>query len=1281
MFQPSHRFGLTALPSEGDHDLLKSQLDMALVPLTALLPEDLKPQVHQHACDLLGGTESAALWTKSIALYGRLQYHLSQEQLQQRGEQILLSLQPWLDDRQFFQLWDGFSQLADGARLQLLAFNFYAKRTTLGPHLVAMLAATDGPLATARGDLAQEIDGWLQQLGQFTPDSGPAMSRRWVEQQLRLLPLLTDAAFLTVQRELLRLVMRGQRRQLSPLLDDALNVLMHAAPRLPLVRAIRAALAHCPPPQPHWASLLWLHLVGDWAQNDRFYLAQLAELDPREMALQGDGAAVETWLNQLIQQLAAAGYERGFYDPLYAVTLFFRQLHREGAALTALAPTLGPMLQGVTQRFVEGRLDAVGQQQFADQLGQLLMEALGAAVGTPNRALGQQLLHLRLGYRLSLAQSHWRRPQSVLLALRQGLTPVSAIPQPAFGPLKSRLDSLWFALEDSLLAHQRYAMATMGDATTLAASSRNAPGCRLGDVMRFTRLAVMQGRLSSPAALGHALQCHLALPWLAHGETLPWAMWHPFLAALAQRVADAQRLPPTEVPLAAALQSLQQQLPQLALGKQLLQQSDILAKRWAERDGVPEKQGELALQRLGWLLLTHHSPDVAWDAWWPWGLTDAPCLTPKALRQLHQSLLPLLSADGDRQALEGLERLLLAWQPLARSTTRADRDPDQPLLVGPLWERFWPTVQPPLEAHALLNSEPPLALAELAHSLALPTRSPFHQLYSLLSPWKSLLKINDSEGLAESWTREWRLETAPSAHVDLEVTLVAGTRHRRPQGLGIQTYWRTWSQRVWQYGMQIDLGHRLLRRQTALAHSIASTTALETKTVAQLVGSWGHALHLPPTLAVRRLVEGSLLPWLHQSSGDRRAWLRLVAHADMVLWPQLSLHQRPLWLRWSSQLAAVVDDLEEYAPFVREVLMASSLVFADTQARDQQWRQLLSGLLATALVRDDAPLPGAALLTSLLFDSPMLAEETRDSWLRQWTQIHHAFASQLSPSAWQRFTHRSQQLGERLQQLSRLREMELTGDQALDVLFGDCPEVRGLWSRRLWTLTIDQMGYSKATDHMAALIGGAPCPTAAQFALTTAAVAAAQQFPWPTRPRRLFAAPPPPCPPAAQHALRDWLGQLALGGLDDPATSPNDPSLDGQLIQWLAAQPSLDAAAADLDRLATVLPEPLKGLWQRYTPHLPRLRWVARLYQTHDTLARDVLRHPEQQFVLRRLMALGSGDADVATTAAWLDETQSPLTQIAAIRHGLRQKTWRRGWSQAERQAVDQVLQSLQWLR
>ncbi len=404
-------------------------------------------------------------------------------------------------------------------------------------------------------------------------------------------------------------------------------------------------------------------------------------------------------------------------------------------------------------------------------------------------------------------------------------------------------------------------------------------------------------------------------------------------------------------------------------------------------------------------------------------------------------------------------------------------------------------------------------------------------------------------------------------------------------------------------------------------------------------------------------------------------WQMIWLQWQDILQPELDPAEQLALHTWSLQLEAVCARLPETAELGRQVFHHPEPIFAEIPSQEQHWRDTLGGLLAAALTPDDAPLPGTLLAQRLALSSPLLSEETSESWGQRRQALEQAFAERLPETLNQNLGARHQTLIATLSALEQAGEFyTLSGSDLAISLMSAHPWHPSLWRQGLLSKIMEE-GFNQPlpADLFVTRHTGWTMFEIDSLRGVAGAYRAALDFREPLKNRPRLGARQwlsrdkgdNLLPQTQTEALRLLLRRLALL-VNQPADAPAWRDLGLEMLS-LFRRCEVDSPRRQDELLNSLLlavqqqygqRDPLGEVCRLARQHHPRLSLAARLLDSRNDLARSLVRQgqPFQQresgeraefmnrcardlrFLLRRLGLHLAGMPTRETPATWHEQ-------------------------------------------
>ncbi len=235
-------------------------------------------------------------------------------------------------------------------------------------------------------------------------------------------------------------------------------------------------------------------------------------------------------------------------------------------------------------------------------------------------------------------------------------------------------------------------------------------------------------------------------------------------------------------------------------------------------------------------------------------------------------------------------------------------------------------------------------------------------------------------------------------------------------------FWENVASRAPTYLRQIALGMQLSENIDLFAEKISNHLAQILKLsethhnkcrrdIGLLISYLAECLRTqPPTLAALNVVRywiQTISPFVrYKSIVWRFTWGRLEDEALPFLNPleQRTLHQ------WCAQLIIASDFFPQTHALCAQIFANDEPLFAEDWATEQQWRDLIGGLLAAAITPDCAPISGVAIAQRLALASPLFEQLSATEWLQQQAAFLNAFKHLLDAELLQKLIQRQTEI-------------------------------------------------------------------------------------------------------------------------------------------------------------------------------------------------------------------------------------------------------------------------------
>ncbi len=331
-------------------------------------------------------------------------------------------------------------------------------------------------------------------------------------------------------------------------------------------------------------------------------------------------------------------------------------------------------------------------------------------------------------------------------------------------------------------------------------------------------------------------------------------------------------------------------------------------------------------------------------------------------------------------------------------------------------------------------------------------------------------------------------------------------------------------------------------------------------------------------------------------------WQRLAA----LCLPELDHSERLALHRWVAQWDGQTQDLAEIQGITQGLFLSNEFLFAENPQDEQDWRCVLSGLLAAALTADTAPIPGAALVQRLVLSSPLFAQQTAASWQSHFIALDNAFLSPMPDHLRTAVAQRHLQLSALLLRLPLLENLpNLPNIDRFIFALHEWPLNRQLWEWGCLIQYVEKAHFTpngqanflassagwqrshESTLKKCAELYQLACLYRPNVELANLSAAAQEEWSIALRMAALLRIHPQP-----QQALRQWLfetiGQLEAENLEDA---------EAMAQAWLA-----QLRAQEGNSPLVALADELAQAWTAAT-------LAHRLAYQHTTLAEQALQH------------------------------------------------------------------------
>lgn len=207
----------------------------------------------------------------------------------------------------------------------------------------------------------------------------------------------------------------------------------------------------------------------------------------------------------------------------------------------------------------------------------------------------------------------------------------------------------------------------------------------------------------------------------------------------------------------------------------------------------------------------------------------------------------------------------------------------------------------------------------------------------------------------------------------------------------------------------------------------------------------------PPSLAalnLSRYLVQNIAPFVdYPGRVWRIVWLKL----QEGLWANLNPQAQNQLLLWVAQLQDLCDELNTTRPLGEAVFHQAAPVFGDPNIAEQDWRNLLGGLLSAALTSEQAPYPSHLLTQRLLLASPVFRHLDANQWQSIHTSLTDSFAELLPAALIERLQQAQASISHSLLRLSMCDSLA-GGELRLRFYLAlpDLPYLAHSWHIHLW---------------------------------------------------------------------------------------------------------------------------------------------------------------------------------------------------------------------------------------
>ncbi|PTQ86565.1 hypothetical protein [Agitococcus lubricus] len=428
------------------------------------------------------------------------------------------------------------------------------------------------------------------------------------------------------------------------------------------------------------------------------------------------------------------------------------------------------------------------------------------------------------------------------------------------------------------------------------------------------------------------------------------------------------------------------------------------------------------------------------------------------LNALSQALFDALSSDEALAILNIIKALYRSS--FGIETDIYENSPDMyvpSMLSSKVWQQVFRT---PSNKHllfqkhfkALVGCAPPL-LETVAEQLPMRLTNYGDEEYAwqqLYPHYYALIETHGSVVIEETW-HEW----------------LNAISHQLPTGAG--TFWLSSLTYALEPMRQIGLAIQLRKNQDKVREHMAVKIADERIQVNEAAGLRPAllssllqkiSLHLmtdSPSLAALNIGRYLVFEGNNIYNFSTRTWRLLWLGLDESLRPHLNKTEAHALDIWTSQWLAMTDLLPKVKNFSNTLFNNKQLSFADSYDEEMQWREVISGILASALTANAAPYNGGRLAQRLALSCSIFARENPASWNERRLGLEQVYDLIKDPILRGRLTDRHSQIATVLFNRERLLEAgDLQPTHQYSLMFSEFNWAKHLWRFASLTRQLDE---------------------------------------------------------------------------------------------------------------------------------------------------------------------------------------------------------------------------------
>lgn len=877
-------------------------------------------------------------------------------------------------------------------------------------------------------------------------------------------------------------------------LSDAIEALVWAAPRFPLIRDYAARLG------PHFrenagiADIVMLKMVLDAHPESVVARRFFAEFDASAMheVLRGK----TNWFSEkqaLVVSQARDKWERVHVDYVDAATIWLGGILRTVDQYDSMESSIDRQLDMITTRITEGVTDGRGRDRARNEFALLVRWAWMASAQSNELSSARRLLRSRVTYGID-AHSNialWRKNKEIALALA-GIE----FEESHFGAVSQSNVTLLLETFNSILADQLTSpLGWFGGVEHVTGAAGSAAGFRRADILGLLRRIAIGNRLHGASGALPPIRGWLTRITLSSASTMDATAATESLHKLETRLlGNTQAINRvllellggviSSIPLVCASRTIaldKEKLAQAACGAG---RSIYIAAGNADTPMLQKGPSDISylLSRVVFATAQTSQTPLESVTWW-WRLASAKFYTRVPRPLLATCLQGLKSTLAENLPATEAEKAFALIAAVYRNTLGISLDEapgaekafQSMVVAGPIWRAVFKDSKAQFaaveQAKAQILASCPSPILPLAESAYLLIASdgdeesaslPFLGELSRLSVGRATLQI---DGAWRSWTNTVASQVGEAAFALVVPKMMRATAAIRQVGFG-----RKLAVHEDEVVQAFTVG--------CARHLQAKPVAAELRAISLFFRELSRCLQQEPASICALNSARCLLESASVLALDRHGWRSAFANVAMTLEPQLDAPERFASSFWFAQLYACTASLQDARNFGQGVLNAKQPFFTESRSEESGWRQLAGSLVAAAMTPDDAPISGRTLVQRLLLSSSTLAAETPASWGKRIPMLQSALEQFLPPDLHRRFVERCNFLLGTLFDVTQLRDCGGAGGAATFALcMGSVPHARSNWYCATYANALVEGRIASPSDTLVARLSGVNMPS------------------------------------------------------------------------------------------------------------------------------------------------------------------------------------------------------------